>query len=71
MKMPWDNLIGFVGSLSYLTGRFAAIHPFVRLGKAATTMAVALEALGQVLREAERAEARARVLEWEGVWLWT
>ena len=61
MKMPWENLIGFIETLSYQTGR---------IGKAATTIAVALETLGQVLREAERAEARARVLGWEGIWLW-
>lgn len=59
--MPWENLIGFIETLSYQTGR---------IGKVATTITVALETLGQVLREAERTETRARVLEWEGVWLW-
>jgi len=59
--MKWENLLDAIARYGISSGRFADI---------ARTITLSVESWGEALRALERAEARRRVLEWEGVWLW-
>jgi hypothetical protein len=60
--MKWENLLDAIARYGISDGRFAEI---------AHTITLCVDGWGEALRALERAEARQRVLEWEGVWLWT
>ena len=60
--MKWENLLDAIARYGISGGRFA---------ESAHTITRCVDRWGEALRALERAEARQRVLEWEGVWLWT